>query len=98
VTVTVAPGETKTLTCHFEATVNVAARLEGGSGPAPAAAVTVNGQNAGFTPTRLTLGPGTHNIAVSRTGFRSLDGVQTVTVRPSLSPISERVSFRLAAE
>jgi hypothetical protein len=96
-TVTVAPGETKTLACYFEATVRVGARLDGG-GQAPSAAVTVDGQNRGFTPTSLTLGPGTYRVAVSRTGFASLDGVQTVSVAPSLEPVTRSLSFRLAPD
>jgi serine/threonine-protein kinase len=98
VNVTVGPGETRRMTCYFETRVRVAARLEGADGPAPAAAVTVDGQNAGFTPTTLTLGPGTHRIAVSRTGFQSLDGTQTVTVEPSLEPATRSLSFRLAPQ
>jgi hypothetical protein len=98
VTVNVAPGETQRLTCYFEARVRVAARLEGADGPAPTAAVTVDGQNAGFTPTTLTLGPGTHRVAVSRTGFQVLDGPQAVTIAPSLEPVTRSLSFRLAPQ
>ena len=95
--VSVGPGETKRLRAYFEGQVRVNVRLDG-EGQAPAAAVTVNGQSRGFTPTSLSLGPGRHNIAVSRTGFRSVDGVQTVTIEPSLAPITRSVSFRLAPE
>jgi hypothetical protein len=58
----------------------------------------VDGRNAGFTPTSLTLGPGTHRVAVSRTGFTALDGVQSVTVAPSLEPMTRSLSFRLAPQ
>ncbi|NNF57734.1 MAG: protein kinase [Rhodothermaceae bacterium] len=95
--VQVAPGETKTLTCYFEGQIRVSARLEGGGGPAPFGAVWINGQNTGqFTPTTLTRGPGTYRISLRRDGYNTPDGVQTVTIAPSLSPISRSLSFRLA--
>jgi hypothetical protein len=97
-TVRVGPGETLPLAVHFEAEVRVGARLASGSGPAPFAAVWVDGQNTGaFTPTTLTLGPGRHTVELRRDGYRVLDGPQTVTVEPSAQPQSHTVSFRLAA-
>ena len=98
-TVQVGPGQTKELTCYFEGSIGVAARLDGGGGPAPFAAIWVNGQNTReFTPTTLTRGPGTYRIRISREGYETLDAEQTVTIAPSLEPISRRVSFRLAPQ
>ena len=98
-TVQVSPGQTREITCYFEGRIGVAARLDGGGGPAPFAAVWVNGQNTGqFTPTSLTRGPGTYRIRISREGYETLDAEQTVTIAPSLEPISRRVSFRLAPQ
>lgn len=95
----VSGGGAARVTCYFESEVRVATRRAEGSGPAPFATVWVDGRNTGaFTPTTLSLGPGTHRVSVRREGYDSPDGEQTVSVRPSTQPQSHSLSFRIAAQ
>ena len=94
----VSPGETKTLSMYFTSEVRIGAQLAEGSGPAPFAAVWVDGRNTGaFTPTSVTLGPGRHTIELRRDGWSVLNSPQTVVVEPSPSPMTQSLSFRLAS-
>ncbi|MEP0547481.1 MAG: protein kinase [Rhodothermales bacterium] len=89
-------GESRELTCYFEATISVGTMLEGGGGPAPFATVVVNGRPVdAFTPTVITLGPGRHRISVQREGYNVLDPVQVIDVAASFEQVSESVVFRI---
>ena len=92
--VRLAAGESKELTCFFEAKVRVGTRLAAGEGPAPFATVWVDGRNTGeFTPAVLTLGPGRYRIGVRREGYETLEPERTITVEPSFQEISEGLTF-----
>lgn len=94
--VRVRAGETQTLTCHFEARVNVQATTEGGP---TWATVWIDGANTGrTTPTSLALGPGTYRVEVRREGYRTLDPPRTLTVEPGLRQQTERLAFRIVQE
>ena len=98
--VTVRSGQTERVACHFEADVRI--RVDFPTDVSPGnryAYVVLDGQRTDVTaPTRLTLGAGAHRIALQRPGFASREGAQTVTIQPSLSPISRDVTFHLQAE
>lgn len=92
--VIVQPNEATSVSCIAEQIVNVSAAFE--DAPSSWATVWVNGESRGQTPTRLTLGAGTHRVSVSRDGFESITGEQIVTVRPSFeTPEPQRLAFRL---
>ena len=93
-------GQTERIACYFEAEVRVAVEFPSDVSPAARYAYLVrDGQNTAQTaPTRLTLGVGTHRIGLQRDGFTVLDGAQTVTVQPSLAPISRTLTFRVRGD
>lgn len=96
--VRISSGQTQQVACHAQQTVNISVSFEDG----PSAWLTVlhNGRNAGQTPTRLTLEPGRHVIALQqRDNYEILTGEQVIEVRPSFEPLQPiRLPFRARAQ
>ncbi|MEP0548473.1 MAG: PEGA domain-containing protein [Rhodothermales bacterium] len=90
--VTIRAGQTTTATCYFQANVNVQATGESTWG-----SVWVNNRNAGETGV-IKLPPGTHTVEVRRSGFRSVEPPQPVTIRAGLVQQTERLVFTLQKE
>ena len=93
-TVRVQAGQERSVTCHFQARVNVNAVAEGGG--ATWGAIWVDGRNTNVnTPRQISLGPGTHTVEVKRTGYQTLEPSRTVSIEPGLEQQTENLTFTL---
>jgi hypothetical protein len=109
-TVRAAAGESASVNCHFERTVNVTAT-------GPFATVYLNGENTEQqTNAELTLGPGEHTVELRRDGFqvqgvghqvkRSGDtsrtpfsgSAYTLTIEPGFEKVSHAVAFDVSRQ
>jgi hypothetical protein len=87
-------GQERSVTCHFQARVNVNAVAEGGG--ATWGAIWVDGRNTNVnTPRQISLGPGTHTVEVKRTGYQTLEPSRTVSIEPGLEQQTENLTFTL---
>lgn len=100
-TVTIQAGRRQEITCYFEHVFTVVTQWDKGN-QAPWAKIFVNGRDIDEpTPfVNLKLGPGKHDISVSRQGYNVLEGVQSVTVEPvcGASQPTPKVFFTLEEE
>lgn len=100
-TVTIRAGRQQEIICYFEHVFTVVTQWDKGS-QAPWAKIFVNGRDINEpTPfVNLKLGPGKHDISVSRQGYKVLEGVQSVTVEPSCgaSQPTPKVFFTIEEE
>jgi serine/threonine protein kinase len=90
--VTLKPGETRELTCYYESYVNLQALPTWGT-------IVLDGRRTDMvTPyDHLALKPGTHSITVTRAGFETAEGSQSLVIQPVVAaqPKVYRLVFHL---
>ena len=76
-TVRAKPGETSSVTCYFESSVNIVSKPVWST-------ILIDGKNTGMeTPRALTLGPGRHKVTVRRAGYETIEGTKEVVIEPA---------------
>lgn len=98
--VDVVAGQTRSLTCYFEQTVNVVTLPDQGEGLAPWASVVINGDKSSTLTTLspFTLSPDTFIISVEQFGYTPLTPPETLIVRPAFSDTTYSLRFQLRAQ
>jgi serine/threonine protein kinase len=86
--------QSKTLTCYFRQRINIQSLNKSGS--AFWGTIYINNVNTNkTTPGDTLLGPGTYNISVKKTGYKTTESDQVVTISPSFEFKPRSMVFHL---